>query len=277
MELTTHTAMMSSKEIANLTSKDHGSVVVRDIWVMVDQLYGIKKDAANLQHNKNQSVTVVNGLDVKVDARGYIYEFQLDRRHTEILITGYDVKRRAAVIDRWFQLEQSARTPELPASPKYITSDQVKSGLALLESSCDRLGLSHAAKLQAYKSLQKAAGLPELFPDAEPKPTNTKPPAPAKQPALPQIKQPMSSLTTLLERHEINAPAQGVYIMMHRQGLVERKYKANTAKLETFWAFTEKGLRFGENVEFSKKAKQTQPRFYDERFKGLLFLLGYED
>ncbi|MCK8586595.1 hypothetical protein LNQ51_17245, partial [Yersinia ruckeri] len=101
--------------------------------------------------------------------------------------------------------------------------------------------------------------------------------APARQPALPLIKQPMSSLTKLLERHEIRAPAQGVYIMMHKQGLVEKKYKFNTAKLETFWFFTERGRRFGENVDFSKKAKQTQPRFYDERFKGLLFLLGYRD
>ncbi|MEB7891821.1 Rha family transcriptional regulator [Hafnia alvei] len=276
MNISTQMAMMSSKEIAEITGKEVKNIHV-DVWGVLKQLYSIEKDGWDFNHHKNQSVKVVSGVSLFIDNRGYVSHFCLDRRHTEILITGYDVKRRAAVIDRWFQLEQSARTPELPASPKYITSDQVKSGLALLESSCDRLGLSHAAKLQAYKSLQKAAGLPELFPDAEPKPTNTKPPAPAKQPALPLIKQPMSSLTKLLERHEIRAPAQGVYIMMHRQGLVERKYKANTAKLETFWAFTEKGLRFGENVEFSKKAKQTQPRFYDERFKGLLFLLGYED
>ncbi|ENA1762769.1 Rha family transcriptional regulator, partial [Yersinia ruckeri] len=206
MELTTQMAMMSSKEISNLTSKDHGSVVVRDIWVMVDQLYGIKKDAANLQHNKNHSVTVVSGVEVKVDARGYIYEFQLDRRHTEILITGYDVKRRAAVIDRWFQLEQSVRTPQLPASPTYINSDQVKSGLALLELSSRIAAVSSESLLQGLRNLQKAAGLPDLFPDAEPSPTNTKPPAPARQPALPLIKQPMSSLTKLLERHEIRAP-----------------------------------------------------------------------
>ncbi|HIB1530005.1 TPA: Rha family transcriptional regulator, partial [Salmonella enterica subsp. enterica serovar Muenchen] len=32
-------------------------------------------------------------------------------RHTEILITGYDVVRRAAVIDRWFDLESGARHP----------------------------------------------------------------------------------------------------------------------------------------------------------------------
>ncbi|MCD9492643.1 hypothetical protein GLP30_17030 [Photobacterium phosphoreum] len=39
----------------------------------------------------------------------YRKEYRLPRRETEILITGYDVVRRAAVIDRWFQLENFQR------------------------------------------------------------------------------------------------------------------------------------------------------------------------
>jgi len=270
MELTTQIAIMSSREIAELTNKRCADVH-SDIKNMLHRLY--EEDGGNLHHVKNQTVTLRAGVSVRFDNRGYIVEYLLDYEHSECLVTGYDAKRRMTVIKRWRELE----TNILDKPQSLLSLEQAKFGLALLESSCNRLDLSYAAKLQGYRALQKAAGLPELFPDAEPKPTITKPPAPAKQPALPLIKQPMSSLTKLLERHEIRAPAQGVYIMMHRQGLVERKYKANTAKLETFWAFTEKGLRFGENVEFSKKAKQTQPRFYDERFKGLLFLLGYED
>ncbi|KGT91270.1 hypothetical protein NG99_17035 [Erwinia typographi] len=102
--------MMSSKEIATLTGKNPKDVI-RDIWVMTESLYGIKKDGADLRHHKNQQLTLVDGVIVCIDGRGYVSEFLLDRRHTEILITGYDVKRRAAVIDRWFKLESGSARP----------------------------------------------------------------------------------------------------------------------------------------------------------------------
>lgn len=116
--------MMSSKEIAKLTGKNKADVHV-DIWNMLRQLYGIEKDDGKNHHNKNQSVTIVNGVIAVFDNRGYVSEFLLDRRHSEILITGYDVKRRAAVIDRWFALESGKATPvtqqQKPALPNLST------------------------------------------------------------------------------------------------------------------------------------------------------------
>ncbi|PHM58932.1 antirepressor [Xenorhabdus stockiae] len=103
-------AMMSSREIAELTGKEVKNVHV-DIWNMLTQLYGIKKDGWNFNHHKNQQVKLVEGVIAVIDNRGYISELLLDRRHTEILITGYDVVRRAAVIDRWFDLESGKATP----------------------------------------------------------------------------------------------------------------------------------------------------------------------
>lgn len=103
-------AMMSSKEIAKLTGKRPADVI-RDIWVMLESLYSISKDNADLRHHKNQQITINDGVVACFDNRGYVSEFLLDRRHTEILITGYDVVRRAAVIDRWFKLESGAGRP----------------------------------------------------------------------------------------------------------------------------------------------------------------------
>lgn len=113
--------MMSSREIGKLTGKDIGNIH-RDIWEMLEQLYGIKKDDSNLKDNKNQHVTVEKGVIVCIDARGYVSEFLLDRRHTEILITGYDVQRRAAVIDRWFVLEseRTLRSPVELGLPNFL-------------------------------------------------------------------------------------------------------------------------------------------------------------
>ncbi|WP_153043694.1 Rha family transcriptional regulator [Xenorhabdus sp. KK7.4] len=95
--------MMSSREIAELTGKKI-SAVHSDIRAIVPALYaadngekvrsyawGTTKDEmiAFLNHHK------IQGIEVIFDDRGYVYEFLLDRRHTEILITGYDVVRRA--------------------------------------------------------------------------------------------------------------------------------------------------------------------------------------
>ena len=96
---------MSSREIADLTGKRHGDVI-RDIRAMLHQL----GDDADLRH-----------VEAVEDRRGYTAEFLLDRYHTEILVTGYDVKRRAAVIKRWYDLESGIASPahsqfEVPAT-----------------------------------------------------------------------------------------------------------------------------------------------------------------
>ncbi|ECY1035020.1 transcriptional regulator [Salmonella enterica] len=102
---------MSSREIAELTGKNKSDVHV-DIWNILKQLYSIEKDDGNFHHHKNQQVMVMTGVIICFDNRGYVSEFLLDRRHTEILITGYDIKRRAAVIDRWFALESGTARPQ---------------------------------------------------------------------------------------------------------------------------------------------------------------------
>ncbi len=104
---------MSSREIAELTGKRHDNVC-RDIRVILSELYGGKPDDyirnSNLSHITNQSVTCRQYDKNNPNA----WEYLLDRRHTEILITGYDILRRTSVIDRWFELEKQVRQPALP-------------------------------------------------------------------------------------------------------------------------------------------------------------------
>ncbi|MBC8946774.1 MULTISPECIES: Rha family transcriptional regulator [Xenorhabdus] len=86
--------MMSSREIAELTNKTISHIHV-DIWNMLEQLYYIKKDDRNFDHNKNQQVNLVKGVIAVIDNRGYVSEFLLDRRHTEILITTDEIRRQS--------------------------------------------------------------------------------------------------------------------------------------------------------------------------------------
>ncbi len=109
-------ATMSSREIAELTGKNHADVM-RDIRNMLEKL----------------EVSQSNFAGTYQDAQNKTREcFNLDRYHTEVLVTGYDVKRRAAVIKRWHDLETvkalpAVKDPQLAAMVTMLTQlDAVK-------------------------------------------------------------------------------------------------------------------------------------------------------
>lgn len=91
---------MSSREIAELTGKEHKNVI-RDIRAMLDAL---RDDGSELSHVREDQ-----------DARGYTSAFHLDRELTETLLTGYSVPLRRKVIARWHELEAKAVAPSAPA------------------------------------------------------------------------------------------------------------------------------------------------------------------
>lgn len=99
-EITPHAPMMSTKEIASLTGKQHKNVI-RDANVMLEAL---QKDGSNLGHVEYQVVT---------DERNYTAEILLNKRLSHILVSGYSIPHRAKIVDRWLQLEavvQSAQS-----------------------------------------------------------------------------------------------------------------------------------------------------------------------
>lgn len=106
---------MSSVEIADLTGKNHPDVL-RDIRQQIfTGLYGYVFDKAKLLYPEIQGVTVV--LD-EITKR--TKEVLLDRYHTDILISGYEIKYRAAIIKRWHELEQG-----VAISPKGLSADEL--------------------------------------------------------------------------------------------------------------------------------------------------------
>lgn len=80
---------MSSREVAELTEKEHKNVI-RDIRTMLNEL----KDGSELSHVKEEK-----------DARGYTVAFHLNKELTLTLVAGYNVKLRLAIIKRWQELE----------------------------------------------------------------------------------------------------------------------------------------------------------------------------
>jgi len=90
---------MSSREIAELTGKEHKDVM-RDIRVTLTQLGQTSAQfCAHLPDAYGRAQPV----------------FNLPYRETMILLTGYSVPMRAKVVDRWQELESPSESGHLMA------------------------------------------------------------------------------------------------------------------------------------------------------------------
>jgi Rha family phage regulatory protein len=102
--VTTAPITMSSLEISTLTGKDHSNVM-RDIRKMLEDL---DEGAINFE------ASYVSEQNKKLPC------FNLPRREVDLLLTGYSVKMRAAVYDRWSALESEKKYGVL-AMPNSLT------------------------------------------------------------------------------------------------------------------------------------------------------------
>ncbi|MDB1112953.1 phage regulatory protein/antirepressor Ant [Pseudomonas extremaustralis] len=115
-----NTVTMSSREIAELTGKQHKNVL-RDVNVMLESL---EKAGSDL----SQAVRYT-------DERGRTSEVRLDRVLTETLLTGYSIPLRHRVVTRLQELEKVSRhSMSLPtnfAEALQLAADQAKQNASL--------------------------------------------------------------------------------------------------------------------------------------------------
>lgn len=147
-----HSVRISSRDIAEATNKRHADVL-RDIKILAEQ----------------EAITERNfALSDYRDASGKKNpEYLLDFEATMTLVTGYDAKRRAAVISRWHDLETGAAQPAFAIPKTYaealsLAAEQAKQiemdahkvdfFNAVAESS-DLILLREAAKILAVPNL----------------------------------------------------------------------------------------------------------------------------
>ena len=115
-----NTVTMSSREIAELTGKQHKNVL-RDVNVMLESLEKVGSDLS-------QAVRYT-------DERGRTSEVRLDRVLTETLLTGYSIPLRHRVVTRLQELEKVSRhSMSLPtnfAEALQLAADQAKQNASL--------------------------------------------------------------------------------------------------------------------------------------------------
>ena len=85
------------------------------------------------------------------------------------------------------------------------------------------------------------------------------------------------SATTLLKMNNSPVSAKQFNRLMLEHGLLEEKERKSTSSkdgVKKFKSLTDKGLEFGENMISPHNEKETQPMYYEHKFKELLKLLG---
>ncbi len=107
--------MMSSKDLTEVINqyKDHEKVpneirhgnVVRAVEKMLSNLGHDSLES----HQKNQRVTVIPGVVLITDIRGYKQEYLLDKKHSQCLVAGYSTAIRMGVIERLEELEAAQK------------------------------------------------------------------------------------------------------------------------------------------------------------------------
>lgn len=142
-----HKVKISSREIARLTGKYHGHVL-RDIEAMLDQLGEAPEGYIHFWiHPQN----------------GQLYkEYELDREHTECLITGYSVSLRMKIIRRLRELESGCNiVPQTLPEALRMAADMAERNALLeqrVQDSAKKVAfVDHYMDAQGAKSLRETA------------------------------------------------------------------------------------------------------------------------
>jgi phage antirepressor YoqD-like protein len=142
---------MSSREIAELTGKEHRNVM-RDIRTMLVELYG--EDRMLTFEQTVERPNPSGGAPIRSPV------FMLPKRESLILVSGYSVPLRAKIIDRWEELEREKRQGGIqldltdPASLRAFSAQLLLDKADLIE----RIREAQP-KADAFERLAKAEGL----------------------------------------------------------------------------------------------------------------------
>ena len=224
---------MTSLQIAEVTGKEHAHVM-RDIRRLLEQ--GVHQSNFGLMFRISK---LGNGAERKDPY------YSLTKKGCLILASGYDALLREKIINRWEELE--LREQNAPALDDFDKKLKTASWLA------SYLNLSDASKLLIAQAIAKPFGLP--------------------LPEYVSSKGVHHSASELLKKHSV-----GMSVVKFNEKLMEKGYlveatRKGTSKLHKFKVISGKGLEYGENVVSPKNQNDTQPHWYDDKFKELVRLI----
>jgi phage regulator Rha-like protein len=259
------TLTMTSREIADLTGKEHKHVM-RDIRDMIARLEehnstGPNLDCAREEHNSNLSRAQEAAPDLGalewhcetehyLDANGRAREqYRLDKATTHCLIAGYDPVPRMRIIRRLESLETGAIPPPV--------ANYLDAKLRIGQAAIDWLRLSDTSKLRMLSDIAISEGVAPTFLPAYTDEGLTR------------------ALTALLKEHGSPLSAKAANLAMIDMGyLAEMERKGSKGDAKRFKSLTERGLQYGRNETSPQNPRETQPLYYVAKFSELLDLIN---
>jgi len=232
---------MSSREIAELTGKQH-------------------------QHVKRDIEKMLTELEEDVSSFGRIYldsmnreqtEYLLDKELTETLLTGYSAALRRRVIRRWRELEGGAPiSAPVAASPEKLVGE-----LAIMECYTRLLRPAPSSQVAMLAHIAKSHDLDATFLPAYM--------VDAASDAAGGTSMPTKALTDLLQEHGVGYSARAYNQLLKDAGVLTQLTRKTTGGVKSFWSITDAGLKYGKNITSPTSPRETQPHWYVERFAEL--------
>jgi Rha family phage regulatory protein len=248
------TKTMTSREIAELTGKDHKNIL-RDIRNLLLELYG-DEGLLSFEH------TYTNEQNQQTYRM-----FRLPKRECLILVSGYSVAMRAKIIDRWQELEQQVSIKQ-DIQPVFLTKGVEAAGeLNFLDAVNKSLNLAPSAYLGAvkriavkYEQTVALSVIPTYAIDAAPD-------------SKKESSDPTFSATRLLKDRKLEISAMRFNEQAENAGILvklSRNSSSSSKGVKYFWAFTQDGLKYGKNVTIPTSQLETQPHWYASKFDDAL-------
>jgi len=165
------------------------------------------------------------------------------------------------------QIEEILKGSSTPKDSFQQRKEQFQLDVIGLESSFKLLRVNEASKILMTKTLYTEHGLSTSY--------------------LPKYsdEQHTYSLSHLLKKFEVGISAKKLNLILLSEGYLEIKTRKSTGsfidektkekkpKLRTFKSLTEKGLEFGKNVISPHNQLETQPHYFESKFKELIKVL----
>ncbi len=131
---------MTSREIAELTGKEHRNVMA-DIRKMLTELHG-EDGMLKFQHTQ---INPQNGQSYPI--------FNLPKRETLILVSGYNVGMRAKIIDRWQELEAQPAKPPVIRNQNLAMIIQMATEMDAIQTAQQQQAIELAAVQKEIKAI----------------------------------------------------------------------------------------------------------------------------
>lgn len=235
---------MSSREIASVTGKRHDNVkrTIEDLA------------ASGLVHPQSEDEWSRDKLGRARATRIY----NVCERDSYVIVAQLSPEFTSKLVDRWQELERSvsAHAP-LPSNNSKVIGE-----LAILECFDRLLKPANSSKMLMLAKIAQNNGL-----DAKFLPGYAVDEAPN---AVGGSSMPTKSATALLKDNGIRMSPAAFNKALEAAGVLKVIQRKNSKQeTVTFWAITDKGLRYGKNLTSPQCPRETQPHWYVDRFPEL--------